>query len=247
VDAATFTLVRLASGALMLAMLARGAAVRRPEGGWLSGAALFAYAIAFSFAYLRLDAGVGALVLFGAVQATMIGWGLAFGEPPRPAEWLGLVVSLAGLVVLARPGRAAPDLGALALMAVAGAAWAAYSLRGRTAADPLAANAANFARSVPLALAVSLAAWGAAHATPTGVLLAIASGALTSGLGYAIWYAALRGLTATRAAIVQLAVPVLAAAGGALFLGERVTLRLVAAGSLVLGGIALSVSARRRA
>jgi drug/metabolite transporter (DMT)-like permease len=247
VDAASFTSVRLLAGAVTLAALARGTGGDlRSAGSWKAAFALFAYAAAFSFAYLRLEAGTGALILFGTVQATMIGWGLARGERPRPAVWLGLLVSLAGLVLLARPGVSAPDRTGAALMALAGASWGAYSLLGRGSAHPVAANAGNFARSLPLALATSLAALGSLHASTAGFALAATSGALTSGVGYALWYAALSGLTATQAAIVQLAVPVLAATGGVLILGETVTLRLIVAGALVLGGVALAVTARPR-
>ena len=221
----------------------RGSAWR--AGSWIAAGALFLYAIAFSLAYLRLDAGTGALVLFAAVQATMIGGGLLAGHHPAVIEWLGLLIALVGVVVLVAPGLSAPDPAGAALMALAGAAWGVYSLRGRSAADPVAANAANFARSVPLAVVASLLLMSGAHASKPGLLLAATSGAVTSGLGYAVWYAALRGLTPLRAAVVQLAVPVLAALGGVLFLGEAVTLRLAGAGVLVLGGISLAVAGRR--
>ncbi len=248
VDAASFTSIRLASGALSLAVVARlvGRGSGEPSGSWLSAAALFGYAAFFSFAYLRLNAGVGALLLFGSVQATMIGWGLCAGERPRWAEWAGLAISLLGLVLLTRPGLTAPDPTGALLMALSGVAWGAYSLRGRENPNVVIANASHFARSVPMALAATLFTISRAHISARGLALAIASGALISGLGYAVWYLALRGLTAARAAIVQLAVPVLAAAGGVAFLGERVTPRLVAAGLLVLAGIALAVSARTR-
>jgi drug/metabolite transporter (DMT)-like permease len=249
-DAASFTTLRLASGALALGALsrARGSTAPSARVAWLSALALFGYAIAFSLAYLRIPAGTGALLLFAAVQLTMIGAGLWGGERPRALEWAGLAVSLAGLVVLTRPGLSRPDPTGAALMLGAGAAWGVYSLRGRGAADAVAANASSFARAVPLALATS-AAFGllaATRLTPAGVLLAVASGAVTSGLGYAVWYAALRGLTATRAAIVQLSVPPLAALGGVLVLGEQVSLRLVLASVLILGGIALAIAGHRR-
>lgn len=246
-DAASFTLVRLGAGALALLLLVRalpGAAGPVRGGSWLSALALFGYAAAFSFAYLRLDAGTGALVLFAAVQAGMIGSGLVRGERPRPREWLGLLLAFAGLVLLARPGRSAPDALGLALMLGAGLCWAAYTLRGRGAQDALAANADNFRRSLPLALAGLLLA-GDLHATPSGLALAAASGALASGLGYTLWYAALRGLGRAQAAIVQLAVPVLAALGGVLILGEGFTLRLGLCGAAILGGVGLALGARR--
>jgi len=246
-DAASFTLVRLAAGAVALLLLVRalpGAAGPVRGGSWPSALALFGYALAFSFAYRRLDAGVGALVLFAAVQAGMIGSGLWRGERPRPREWAGLGLALAGLAGLARPGGSAPDPAGLGLMALAGLAWAAYTLRGRAAADPLAANADNFRRSVPLAL-LALAASSDRHLTPAGLGLAVASGALASGLGYTLWYAALRGLGRTQAAVVQLAVPALAALGGVVLLGESLTLRLALCGTAILGGIALALAVRR--
>ncbi len=264
VDAATFTGVRLASGAVVLAVLGRVASRARPprapppgsapdEGGrsgaWISPVALFAYAAPFSYAYLRLPAGTGALILFGVVQATMIGWGIANGERPPGLVWVGLAVSAGGLVVLTAPGVSAPDPLGAAGMVVAGVAWAVYSLRGRRAArDPLLETAANFARSVPfaalLALAAALAGAGGLHASPRGLFFAVASGGLASGVGYSVWYAALRHLTATRAAVLQLTVPLLAAAGGAVVLGERPSLRIAAAGMAILGGVGLAIRGR---
>jgi drug/metabolite transporter (DMT)-like permease len=210
--------------------------------------ALFAYAIGFSLAYLRIAAGVGALLLFAAVQLTMVAAGLVAGERPRPLEWAGHTLSIAGLVVLTRPGLARPDLLGAALMLGAGAAWGVYSLRGRGRPDAVAANAASFVRAVPLCVASSaIGGWvGATHVDLSGVGLALASGAAASGLGYAIWYAALRSLAATRAALVQLSVPPLAAAGGVVLLGESFSPRLLVAGLLVLGGIALAVAGHRR-
>jgi drug/metabolite transporter (DMT)-like permease len=243
IDAASFTGARLASGAIALVLLTgflrgRPPVIRRD---WLSPIALFAYAAPFSFAYLRLPAGTGALILFGGVQATMIGWGLRRGERPRASEWTGFFLAVVGLVALTTPGATAPDpLGAL-LMLAAGAAWGIYSLKGSGAGDPLAVTAGNFARALPLAAILLLVLRPTAMPTPEGIGLALASGAVASGVGYAVWYAALRGLTATRAAIVQLTVPVLAAAAGVVLLGETVSLRLVASGSVILGGIALAV------
>jgi drug/metabolite transporter (DMT)-like permease len=250
IDATSFTSLRLVGGAVVLALLARarGGSGAHIEGGWTSAGALFVYALGFSLAYMRIPAGTGALLLFGAVQATMLGAGLLAGERPRALEWLGLALSLVGLAVLTRPGLARPDPTGAALMLGAGVAWGAYSLRGRGAGDALAANASSFARSVPFALLASAVAlaWAAPQVTPAGALLALASGALASGLGYAVWYAALRGLTATQAAIVQLSVPPLAAAGGVLLLGETLTPRLIAGGASILGGITLAVTARGR-
>jgi drug/metabolite transporter (DMT)-like permease len=248
-DAVSFTTLRLAGGAVALGLLVRlrGSRPRGRPLAWGSAVALFAYAIGFSLAYLRIQAGVGALLLFTAVQLTMIGAGLRGGERPRLVEWAGLGLSIGGLVVLAKPGLSRPDpMGAL-LMLGAGAAWGVYSLQGRRGGDAVAANAAGFARAVPLAVGASglAALLGVTRLGPVGVLLALASGALASGLGYAVWYAALRGLTATRAAIVQLSVPPLAAAGGVLVLGEDFSPRLAVASLLILGGIALAVLGHR--
>ena len=251
VDAATFTAIRIVSGAVALFLIARAAGPHDPPssaaGSWGSAAALVAYAAAFSFAYLRIDAGIGALLLFGAVQVTMLGWALFRGERPGGTEWAGLLAALAGLVALVRPGLTAPDPLGAALMLAAGVAWGAYSLRGRRAGAPLLETAANFARAAPLALALELAAPGPTSLSLRGALLATASGALTSGVGYSLWYAALRGLTATRAAIVQLSVPVLAAAGGVAVLGERPTPRLLGCAAVVLGGVALAIAGRSSA
>lgn len=247
-DPATFTTVRIASGALALALLARargGSPV--PAGSWGSALALFAYAAGFSFAYVSLTASTGALLLFGAVQLTMIGQGFRAGERLRPPQLAGLVAALAGLVVLLAPGFSAPSPGGAALMIAAGVAWGVYSLRGRSAGAPLPVTAGNFLRAVPFALATSAALAGRRSMDPAGLALAAVSGALTSGVGYAIWYSALRGLDATRAATVQLSVPVLASLGGALLLGERPTLRLALASVAILGGIALVILERRRA
>jgi drug/metabolite transporter (DMT)-like permease len=248
IDAASFTTVRLVSGALTLLALAstlhRGREIA-PRGGWPAAGALFGYAIAFSFAYLSLSAGTGALILFGAVQLTMILAALRAGERPGALQWLGFACAVVGLVYLVAPGVTAPSpLGAL-LMAFAGACWGVYSLLGRGSANPMLDTTANFLRAAPLAVVASAIAFAHMHVSSTGLLLATASGAVSSGLGYVIWYAALRGLTATRAAIVQLVVPLLAALGGVIFLGEEFTARLAIAGVLILGGVALAIAARR--
>lgn len=246
IDAASFTSVRVLSGAVVLALVARGAgraAVGRP---WALAGSLFAYAIAFSLAYTRIPAAVGALALFGTVQAAMIGWGAISGHAPVAREWLGLVTALAGLVGLTLPGLSRPDPLGLALMVTAGAAWAVYSLLGRASGAPLAANAASFVRAVPLAALASLGglAVSAPRASAHGVGLALVSGAVTSGLGYVAWYAALRDMTATQAALVQLSVVPLATLGAVLLLGEVAGVRLLVCGLLVLGGIALTMTAR---
>ena len=248
-DAASFTALRIVGGAVALALLTRAQGSPRACGpnAWGTALALFAYAIGFSFAYLRLAAGVGALLLFAAVQFTMIGAGLLAGERPRLVEWTGLGLSLAGLVVLTRPGHARPDPAGALLMLGAGVAWGVYSLRGRRGAQAVAETAASFARAAPLALgACGVGALiGALRLDTVGALLALTSGALASGLGYAVWYAALRGLSATRAAIVQLGVPPLAAVGGVLVLGEGFSPRLVVSSLMIVGGIALAVTGQR--
>lgn len=250
IDAAGFTAIRLVSGAASLLLIARASGRRRTKetrGTWPSGAALFAYAIMFSFAYLRLDVGTGALILFAFVQATMIAWGLVRGERPRPVHWLGVATALAGLVYLVSPGLSAPSPAGSAMMATAGIAWGVYSLRGRGAVDPIVTTTDNFVRAVPMILVVAVVLYRSIDLTTRGVLLAVLSGAVASGVGYVIWYAALRGLSATRAASVQLTVPVIAAIGGVLFLGESVTLRLALSAVLILGGVALTLVGRRGA
>ena len=249
IDAATFTFIRIFSGAAALWLIMKmrnasaGAAVydRRSEGNWLSAAALFVYAAAFSFAYNTLSAGMGALLLFGAVQATMILWGLRAGEKLQAIQIIGLVVAASGLVVLVFPGLSAPPFSGSILMFGAGVAWGIYSLRGKTASDAIAATAGNFIRAVPFALAVSLALFPWARFDFLGTTYAVLSGAITSGLGYMIWYSALPGLKAAGAATVQLSVPVLAATGGIFLLGEPITLRYALASIAVLGGIVLVV------
>jgi drug/metabolite transporter (DMT)-like permease len=250
-DAATFTAVRLASGALVLTVLASGRS-REPNNArskdWLSAVLLFGYAAPFSYAYLRLGAAMGALILFASVQATMIGWGVAHGERLPPLAWLGIVLALAGLVALTAPGAAAPDLRGAAGMAFAGTAWGAYSLRGRIArTDPLLTTTSSFVRTLPFAavlLGVEVAA-SRIEATTRGLALAVISGGLASGLGYAVWYAVLPSLTAARAAVLQLLVPILAASGAMAWLGERVSLRFLLASVAILGGVALTIRAQR--
>jgi drug/metabolite transporter (DMT)-like permease len=219
----------------------------RAAGNWISALALFAYAAAFSFAYNSLSAGTGALLLFGAVQATMILWGFRKGERLHAIQIAGLVVAVAGLVVLVFPGLSAPPLIGSMLMLSAGIAWGVYSLRGKGVRDVTASTAGNFLRAVPFAALVSVVMLPKMHLDSLGVTYAVISGAITSGLGYVIWYAALAGLKAASAATVQLSVPVLAATGGILLLGEPITLRYVIASIAVLGGIFLVVIEKRQA
>jgi len=242
IDAASFTSIRLVSGALMLAaiMVARKA---RPSsaGSWAMAAMLFSYAAFFSFAYRQLTAATGALLLFGAVQTSMLGYALAKGERLRPLQAAGLVVAISGLIYMLLPGLAAPPIVSAACMLAAGASWAVYSVLGRGVHDPVAATAGNFVRSVPLALVLSLAAAGDFRIDATGAGYAVLSGAITSGLGYVLWYAALPALTATSAATVQLSVPAIAALGGVALLAETMSARLLIASAAILGGIALTI------
>lgn len=243
IDAASFTAIRVVSGAAALGLIlaVRRGALVAPD--WRAVGALTAYMICFSFAYITLSAGAGALILFGAVQLTMFAFALSKGEGfPLPA-WGGLLLAIGGLVYLVSPGLSAPDPWGAALMATAGLGWGVYSLLGRGAADPLASTAVNFFWTAPLVLIVSWLA-GYPDISPTGALLAVASGAAASGCGYVIWYAALRGLTASRAAVVQLAVPAIAAIAAVPLLGEHVTLRLVLASAATLGGVALALTQR---
>ncbi|MBC7455635.1 MAG: DMT family transporter [Massilia sp.] len=240
IDAASFTSMRLLSGAIMLWLIIAIQGERiGSAGNWTSALALFAYAAGFSFAYVRLPTATGALLLFGAVQGTMLGVGIWRGERLHGWQMGGLMLAAGGLFALLLPGLTAPPLPAAVLMLGAGVAWGVYSLRGKGSANPTCTTAGNFLRTIPFAAALSMATLPAATFDHTGILLAMASGGLTSGFGYAIWYMALRGLTATNAATVQLSVPVIAALAGVVFLGESITLRLLLTSTAILGGIAL--------
>lgn len=242
IDAASFTGIRLVSGAAILAiiMASRG---KRPTGGgsWKAALMLFSYAAFFSFAYRQLSAATGALLLFGAVQTGMLGWAVARGARLDRLQLLGLVSAIGGLIYMLLPGLAAPPLAGAALMLAAGISWAAYSLLGRGGGDPTANTAGNFLRAVPFTVALSLAAIPQASLDPTGILYGVASGAITSGLGYVLWYAVLPAFSTAAAAVIQLSVPAIAAAGGALLLGEPLSSRLVIASAAILGGIALTI------
>jgi drug/metabolite transporter (DMT)-like permease len=246
-DPAAFTWIRLASGALALWILVAATSRRGFSGwggSWLSGAMLFLYAIGFSFAYGTLSVATGALILFPAVQMTMIGVGIARGERPTFLEWVGLAVAAFGIAYLMAPGVSAPEPMGAGLMAIAGVAWGVYSLRGKGVASPVSSTADNFVRSIPFAALAGIAFASQFEVSPEGAALAAASGAITSGLGYVAWYAALPGLTATRAAIVQLAVPVVAAIGGVAFLSEPFSARLAISAVLTLGGVGLATITR---
>jgi drug/metabolite transporter (DMT)-like permease len=245
IDAASFSSIRIVSGAFVLWLIL---AVRNPPlrltGSWVSAAALFGYVALFSFAYHTLPAGTGALLLFAAVQITMIGWGFYRGERFNPPQWVAFLIASGGLVLLLLPGLSAPSVPGSALMLGAGLAWGVYSVRGRTSGEATSATAGNFVRAVPMTFLLSLAFCRQAQLDSTGAAYAAVSGAITSGVGYVIWYAALPELTATTAATVQLSAPVIAAIGGILLLGEPITIRFIVSAAAVLGGIALVIASR---
>ncbi|MEO8857245.1 MAG: DMT family transporter [Burkholderiaceae bacterium] len=249
IDSASFGSLRLLSGALMLSAILYLRSARRPVSGgadWLAAGMLWAYVVCFSFAYVALSAGTGALILFGAVQLTMFGAGVWSGERLRASAWGGLLLAVGGFLFLVAPGLEAPPPLAAVLMTLAGVAWGVYSLRGRHQVDALAASAGNFRRAAPLALLVSVVLVSQLHMDGRGAAMAIASGAITSGLGYVLWYSALRGLSAMRASMVQLSVPPLAAIGGVWLLSEPLTVRLLLSSAAILGGVALALMARSR-
>jgi drug/metabolite transporter (DMT)-like permease len=257
IDPFSFAILRVASGALVLLAVLGLRRSRRPRAGvdrrrstpdWIAATMLVAYLVPFSWAYTQVQAGTGTLLLFGAVQSTLILAGLAGGERPRAGQWWGLALASAGLFLLSAPGAQAPPAGGAVAMVVAGAAWGFYTVRGRGAGDPVAATASNFVVATPLVVAATAAAAFSSarfHLTLDGVALAVASGALASALGYIAWYAAMRALTATNAAVLQLAVPILAAAGGVVLLGEPLRARLMLAAVTLLAGVALATMAPR--
>ena len=249
IDAASFTAVRIASGALalwVLVLIFRKKQGSVKNGRFVSAFLLFSYAVCFSFAYIGLSAGTGALILFGSVQLTMIGIALFKGERPSLVEWSGLIAALGGLVYLTLPGSTSPPLTSSLLMAAAGAAWGLYTLRGRSVKDPLTLTAGNFVLAVPFAVVVAFLFFSRLHLSVTGVVLAVLSGAIASGIGYTVWYAALKYHTSTRAALLQLAVPVIAAGGGIMLLNEKPDHRLGIASALILGGIAMAIAGRSK-
>ena len=247
IDASSFTLIRLASGAIVLfALLRRRGDSLHDNGSWGSALALFVYAAGFSWAYITLPAGAGALLLFGAVQASMLGYGLYKGERLHAVQWLGLLLACAGLLVLLLPGASAPPFEGALMMVLAGVAWGAYSLRGRGVANATASTAGNFVRAVPFAVGMSVLGLTSVQFDLQGLAYAVCSGALTSGFGYAIWYSVLPYLRATTAAIVQLSVPVIAAFGAVVLLNEALSPRLGLASVAVIGGIGLVLYWRGR-
>jgi len=247
IDAASFTSIRLISGAITLTFLLY---IKQPSAlKWninvTSSLALFCYAICFSFAYLDLATGTGALILFGTIQLTMIIFGVVSGEKPTSVMWMGILFASVGLVYLMLPGVGAPSLTGATLMALAGLAWSVYSIRGKSANNAVASTSWNFIGTVPFTVITSLIFLSKFHASSSGIILAITSGALASGMGYVLWYAALPRMSLTTAAIAQISVPVIAAFGGVLFISETFTARLVVASIAILGGITLVILAKR--
>ncbi|MGJ8655323.1 MAG: DMT family transporter [Akkermansiaceae bacterium] len=241
-DPASFTTIRLLSGALILWIIVHFKnSSNKTAGNWLSALALFAYAACFSFAYVNLSTAMGALLLFGAVQATMIGHGIYSGERLRTQQITGLILALAGLTTLLWPGLSAPPLTDSLIMFASGIAWAIYSLRGKGSANPTSTTARNFILSIPFTIILSIITINQASINPLGITTAILSGAITSGLGYVLWYQVLPSLKSTTAATVQLSVPVIAAFAGVIFLQESITPRLTLASATILGGIALVI------
>ena len=244
IDPASFTSIRLLSGAVALLLIvlltSRDASIRE-HGGWASALTLFLYAVCFSYAYISLSAGAGALILFGFVQGTMIAMALWAGDRPSIAEWLGWLLAFGGLVWLLLPGIEAPPAVGATLMALAGIAWGVYSIRGRDESNPLVSTCSNFVYSIAFVIILSAISYAKADISNRGVALAVISGAITSGVGYVIWYAALNYLRAMQAALVQLSVPAIAAAAGVILLAEPVSLRLLTSGALILGGISLAL------
>jgi drug/metabolite transporter (DMT)-like permease len=249
IDAVGFTAIRLISGAITLIAISVAFNQKQSNlkrGNWLSAFFLFAYAICFSLAYLKLTTATGALILFGSVQFTMIFASLFQGERPQFVEWISLILAFSGLVYLILPGLSAPPIGYSILMISAGIAWGFYTLRGKVSENPLVDTTGNFVRAVPMVLLIAIPFFQSIQISTKGAILAIVSGSVASGIGYSIWYSVLKHHTATRTATLQLSVPAIAAFGGVIFLDEDISLRLVLASSLILGGIGLAVLSRRK-
>ena len=248
IDAASFTSVRLISGVVALVLISsfydKKESIKK-RGNWISAFFLFAYAICFSFAYVNLTTATGALILFGSVQTTMISAAVFSGEKPKITEWFGLIFAVGGLIYLVFPGLSSPPVSSSALMIFAGISWGFYTLRGRGSTNALADTTGNFLRTIPMIALIALPFVSQIHSSPKGILLAVLSGAIASGIGYAVWYHALKFHTATRAAILQLSVPALAAFGGVIFLAEMISTRLLLATIIIFGGIAIAIAGRK--
>ncbi len=249
IDAASFTNIRLFSGAIVLLLilkLSSNQSQKSSKGNWLSGLMLFLYAVTFSYAYITLDTGTGALILFGSVQITIILISIISGHRLTIYEWLGVTIAFSGFVYLILPGVSSPSLIGFSLMTVAGIAWGIYTLKGKESKNPLADTTFNFLRTIPFLMLLFVFTLQSSSYTIKGIILAIISGGITSGIGYTIWYMAIDGLTKIQTAVVQLLVPIIAAFGGVIFVAEKITVRLTLASFLVLGGILIVVLGRKK-
>ena len=247
IDAASFTIMRLLSGTIVLLLIVattRNSAADATKGSWGASFMLFLYAATFSYAYVSLDTGTGALILFGSVQITMILLSLISGTRLHLTEWAGVAITFTGFVYLILPGVTTPSTTGFALMTVSGIAWGVYTLKGRRSKNPLLDTAYNFLRTTPLVIILAIIAMNTLNYSTGGIVLALLSGGITSGIGYTIWYIALGGLTSTQAAVLQLSVPLIAALGGVIFVSEAITFRLMISATLVLGGILIVVLGR---
>jgi len=249
IDAASFTVIRLLSGSIVLLLIiistarstTRNTAKISTKGSWTASFMLFIYAITFSYAYTSLDTGTGALILFGSVQITMILLSLFSGTKLHITEWSGMVIAFAGFIYLVLPEVTTPSISGFILMTTAGIAWGIYTLKGRASKYPLIDTAYNFFRTTPLVVLLAIATMNNINYSSEGIVLALLSGGITSGIGYTIWYVALRHISATQAAVLQLSVPVIAALGGIIFVAEAITFRLAVSAIIVLGGILMVV------
>jgi len=247
IDASSFTVIRLLSGAIVLLIILKMNRIKNSspiKGNWFASLMLFLYAVTFSFAYITLDTGTGAIILFGSVQITMILLSLISGNRLLITEWIGVSIAFIGFIYLVSPGVTSPSIMGFSFMTVAGIAWGIYTLKGRDSLNPLMDTANNFFRTIPFVMFLAVIAIQSTYYTTEGILLAALSGGIASGIGYTIWYVALGGLSAIQAAVVQLLVPVIAALGGVIFLSEKITLRLTLSGIMILGGILMVVWGR---
>lgn len=244
IDASSFTVLRLLSGAIVLLIIistTRNTAVTSSRGSWSASFMLFLYAITFSYAYISLDTGTGALILFGSVHITMILLSHISGTRLHITEWFGVIIAFAGFIYLILPGITTPSFIGFLLMTVAGIAWGIYTLKGHGSKSPLMDTAYNFFRTIPFVVLLAISTFNNINYTSEGILLALLSGGITSGIGYTIWYIVLGGLSSTQAAALQLTIPVIAAIGGVIFVSEAITFRLIISATMVLGGILIVV------
>ncbi|MCG8382861.1 MAG: DMT family transporter [Gammaproteobacteria bacterium] len=249
IDASSFTVIRLISGAVVLLVILSLTRNKSSEvsakGSWLASFMLFLYAISFSYAYLTLETGTGALILFGSVQITMILISIYSGSRLHITEWIGIVIAFIGFVYLILPDVSTPSLTGFLLMTVSGIAWGGYTLKGRSSKNPLSDTTYNFIRIMPFALILVISTLNSANYSFHGVILATLSGGIASGIGYTVWYSALSYLTSTQAAVFQLLVPAIAALGGVIFVSEPITLRLFISGTLILGGVLMVILGKK--